>query len=503
MWEHPRDALPSIEIDASGARWLDMRAPVTPVPVIPVGGLETASLLWRWREECHVTVAAKATFSLQHKGVMSPVIAEPFEDHELVPFRPATDVVVVAAHAVSERPVEVSAVRLVLTGNEPLIDKSLLVYAPRPGGVVAPFQRAAIATREGRAQALLIDPQNPKERGTLGRIDSLSPTLVDGDDGLVHLDDTVAWERFHAAPTDQRVSTLRGDEWLMLEGMTPQARRLQSRLPGALVETRVFAPEMWCGRSLVLHMAPCSVGINADELTCSLVWRGAFTVESAETARELTAVSAIHLPGTFTSWPTVDQVAAFATMLIERRRAAGRAATARASELSEERRSAIGASDTLPQPALPSAPHSPSRPPALEVIDAAPGGRFMTPAEESSPGRTVVLRSGKVAIRAFDRRDVGVSDNGTLDLPADRTELAPPASVPIGLRPISGAPWTTGLGTTPRDPSQLAAGGTIIADPDPPDLDERSMDLLEQTLSDSVDDGTDPISELFRVPDGD
>lgn len=470
-----------------------MRPPDNPVAAVPVGGVTTATLLWRWRRNCHVTVAAKATFALQHRTLMSPIVPLPIEDHELVPYRPAADVVVVSAHAFSERPVEATAVRLVLRGRAPLIDKSLLVYAPRPGGVVDPFQKAAIVKRHGQPQALVIDPRNPSQRGTYGRIETEPPAERAGGDGVMKLDDDVAWESFHSAPTDQRVHELHGDEWLIVEGMTSHQRRLESRLPGALVETRVYAPDLWCGRSLPVSMVPCTLSIDVDNLNCSLVWRGAFTVEDVETARALTLVTALHVPGLVTSWPSVEQVAASVALESHKAQLAGLASTERQAEpphaalTHEEELKARVAARLQALGPLANLPVEDRTQPMEDDTAAAAGA-----------ARMLVMCDGRVGLRPNDPLAFSVTESGTLDLPADKSELAPPSSTPAGLERVAGAPWSQ------RDPfledaAQRGAGGTVIAD-DPPELDDRDVDTLEHTLTDSLDEmAGDPIAELFDV----
>ncbi len=475
-------------------------AHVPVVPVVPVGALCTAALIWRWRESCHVSVAAKATFALQQQRVMSTIVPEPIEEHELVPYRSATDVVVVAAHAFSQKPTEASAVRLVLHGATSLIDRSLLVYAPRPGGIVAPFQKAAIVKRRGLPQALVIDPEDPTTRGTFGAIDSPTTTLRDGGNGVVVVDDDVDWSRFQHAPMHQRLAKLVGDEWLMLEGMTAAGGRFQSRLPGALVETRIYSRDVWCGRSLPLVMTPCVVSIDVDNLQCSIVWRGSFTIDRAETANELTLLSAIHLPGNVTNWPSTREVAIAASL--HRSRLAGLADTDRSSNATEAdaERARVAA-----------------RLQSLGPLAAMPVGESTQPLEESievshaaaDEARMVVHRQGIVMVRPNDPRELSVTDSGTLDLPPDPSELAPPAATPITLHNMPGAPWNQSDISWMQDPSKRAASGTIIADdglqdpiiePITAEIDEQNIDTLEQTLTDSLDNMTgDPIAELFNI----
>lgn len=477
-----------------------MRPAAAPVPIVPIGAISTSARIWHWRGTCNLTVVAKATFALQHQTVMSPIVPEPVHDEEIVPYREATDVLVVAAHAFSAQPTEATAVRLVLRGRQPHIDKSLLVYAPRPGGVPAPFQKAAIVKRRGHPQALVIDPNDPTQRGTFGVRDHLPKPPRKQRDGTFLIDDDIDWAGFHQAPKDQRVRYFVGDEWLILEGMTPDRTRFETRLPGAVVETRVYAPDLWCGQSLLVAMVPCSLRIDIDNHKCSLVWRGAFTVESAETARSLTLVSALHLPGGMTSWPTVDEVSRSRERIEHEAKLAALADTDRDSgmppagpDAEMKARVAARIQSLGPLATMPVGP-------GTEPIDL----EAVATQQEGADTRMVVHRGGVLMLRPNDPMEMSITDTGTMDLPPDRAELAPPASTPIHLLDVAGAPWSRDQGGWQHNPSMRAAGGTVIDDHMetelPPSIEEQDVDTLERTLTDSLDEMQgDPIAELFDV----
>ena len=483
-----------------------MWSPAEPVHVLPIGALAATAHIWRWRDAYHVTVSCKAMFALQHRTVMSPIVPEPLTEDEIVPYREHPEVVVVAAHAFSSEPAEASAVRLVVRGRETLLDKSLLVYAPRPGGVVAPFQQAAIVKRKGKPQALVIDPKDPSQRGTFGRIDPHLATIGDGGDGISVIDSDVEWETYQSAPVDQRLTRLDGEEWLILEGMTADRSRFVTRLPGAMVETRIYGPDLWCGQSLMLMMEPCSLNIDIDNHICALVWRGAFTVENAETAHALTLVSALYVPGTMTQWPTVQQVAA--------------SAAAHHTPRSSDDPSSRTPSSRTPSSRAPSSRTPSSRTKAEEIAARAYArvqslGKLATlPVKNSTqpmdsegtppaPPQMVLHRDGVVQLRPFDPFELPITRTGTIDLPPVRGELASPSRTPITLNDVDGAPWS--VGTHARrvvDAASRAAGGTIIADEIQAELDddEHDVETLEKELTDSLDEMKgDPLAELFDV----
>ncbi len=476
-----------------------MSGPAAPVPVVPVGSLATTSLLWRWGGACHVTVAAKATFGLEHRSVMTTVAPAPVADLDVVPYRDQIDVVIVAAHAYSQRPTEATAVRFALVGQTPVFDKSLLVYAPRPGGVVAPFQQAAIVKRGGRPHALVIDPTRPNERGTFGRTEGMLPTLADGGDGFLDIEDEVDWKSFNLAPPDQRIAELAGDEWIVLEGMHPDRARLTAKLPGPLVESRIYGPELWAGHCLPLAMHPCVLAVNVDERVCSIVWRGSFTLENAATAQKLTVVSALHMPGRVTRWPATGDVAMSEEVLARRARLTALAHTEHEDIEDEEARAAIDrAAKERELEQKVAARLEALGPAASMVVDVgSPADTLAAP----TPRRTLLVRQveNRVALRTEQAPEETTNAHGTVDLPPDRGELAPPSTQVAHLAPIAGAPWARKAAIP--DATRRAAGGTIIAeDASPPDLDEQDLPTLEQTLTDSLDEmSDDPIADLFNV----
>jgi hypothetical protein len=433
-------------------------APVSPVPIVSTGALATATILWQWRGRHYVTALAKATFTMAPDRVMVASRPEPIDTTlELAPFRSELDVVLVAAHAHAAAPAEVAAVRLVLSGSDVLIDKGLLVYAPRPGGVVAPFRCAAIVARQGRPDALVVNPADPRERGTLGPRDVAAKAHHSG--GVLLVDDDVDWSAFQRAPADQRVGSLNGDEWLVLEGLTAERALFRSRLPGAAVETRVYPPSLWCGKSLRLAMRPDQLLVDADRLTCSLLWRGAFTVQSVAVARSLTLVSALRLPGGKEAWPSAPQVATSAALQTHRAHLAGAGVTAPGDQRVVT--------------------------PLEQDMSLAQGAATVPEAEEAYQ---LAFFAGVVLLERVEARAPAITETGTLDLPPDKTELAPPDAGLLDLAPADGAPWGSVAA------AQRAASGTLIAEPydDPPELPPRDVSALEATLSDTLDEIDDP-----------
>jgi hypothetical protein len=242
-------------------------------------------------------------------------------------------------------------------------------------------------------------------------------------------------------------------------------------------------------------MMPSAVSLDVDRHTCSITWSGGFTVESLDTARTLAVVSALHLPGGMTSWPTVEEVASSLALAAHRARLAALADTeskpaghdkaAQQVARVEARLQALGPLATVPVDNVT---------PAIEE-----GGAGPTTPEDAEP-RMLVHRNGILGLLSYDQHELSVTDTGTLDLPPDRRELAPPTTLAIGLQNTDDAPWTSDEAWQ-TDPARRAAGGTVIADDAcPPELDDQDVDTLERTLSDSLDElQGDPVADLFDV----
>ncbi len=294
-----------------------------------------------------MTVIAKATFQLVPGRPMTPTepVALARADHhfdrsplksvetasDVVPYRPACDVTLVGhAYAPQGRPVPAASVHIgVFRGREPLLDKTLHVFGDRlvQGGAPSapqPFQRMPLTYERAAASAEnpvgigvgsgklpnLVDPRGaailagfgPISRYWRQRKGLVKDERVRFDQDLVELGDAFPWEFFQAAPPDQCIDFLRGDEWLVLDGMHPALPRLQSQLPGArasaLIATYGGEPSVR-GLALVAD----TLAIDADRGVASVVWRARFPIQSAEALPHLRAAVAVELANRPIVWP--------------------------------------------------------------------------------------------------------------------------------------------------------------------------------------------------------
>ncbi|WP_437878605.1 DUF2169 domain-containing protein [Sorangium sp. So ce513] len=109
---------------------------------------------------------------------------------------------------------------------------------------------------------------------------------------------------FHAAPPDQQIEFLRGDEWIVLEGLHPQYPLLRSSLPSARGLARVHR----AGASGEDHGQPIdlvadTLTIDADRLVCSVIWRGNIALLPGDTPARMRVVAGVELPGRPLVWP--------------------------------------------------------------------------------------------------------------------------------------------------------------------------------------------------------
>lgn len=227
---------------------------------------------------------------------------------ELAPLLPGAEVVIVG-HAYAPRGLATPtlAVQLQVARKGVVsLRKRIVVTGDRrdPRANPIPFQRMPLTwERAMRTEANpvgidpnaaapnLFNPDNPAvaacfapisslwsaRRSRLGAVprsvvESDSPDLPAGFD----------FNYYRAAPDDQQLQGLKGDEWLALDGMHPLLPRLEFKLPGVLVVARLVQP---AGRPLkVQPLLPDRLVIDTDRQRATLTYRGAFAAEWTQLA---------------------------------------------------------------------------------------------------------------------------------------------------------------------------------------------------------------------------
>jgi uncharacterized protein YjbI with pentapeptide repeats len=331
-------------------------APPWPIPVVPLNAVACGSALWTTGAALRATVFVKATFTLLHGREAWPTApadlvrselqhdGDPRRSVELAsetaPYLPSAGVVLTGhAHAPAGRSVPTMSVRLAVFREKPLLDKTIHVFgdrtaaqpSPRPfqtmplvyerayGGVGFDDNPIGVGAAPGATTLPnLVDPSDPRRPAGFGPLSQYSPRRrrLLGSTDRKRLDPPIAtipdgfdWKYFHGAPADQQVAFLRGDEWLILDGMHPSQARIQTRLPSARARARWhLVAGGRAGPPRDLDLSADTLAIDADRQTCAVIWRGHFTIENAEAAPWVRVFAGIELPGRAIVWPKLEDI---------------------------------------------------------------------------------------------------------------------------------------------------------------------------------------------------
>ncbi|MFT3772227.1 MAG: DUF2169 domain-containing protein [Minicystis sp.] len=319
-----------------------------PVHVTAVGEAVCGTRTWTSRSQLRVTVVVKGTFAIVPGGEITPVAAAPLvvddEHHgghpahslraagELAAYLRRVDVLLTGhAHAPPGQAVTALTARLILgRDREVLVNKSIrvqgdwseqtgelsalqhmpLIYERALGGPGSDENPAGVGLAGGRSPNL-VDPRGRPVPACFAPIPRRWPVrarlLGDLDPGALEakvpaLPDTFDWAYFQAAPADQQIDKLRGDEVIVLEGMHPTLPRVETRLPGARALAKVYGPgpELVSGRPLALRAD--TLHIDTTGQTCTILWRGHFPAEGLD-LDTLEVAAGIELPNRPLVWP--------------------------------------------------------------------------------------------------------------------------------------------------------------------------------------------------------
>ncbi|WP_437673124.1 DUF2169 family type VI secretion system accessory protein [Sorangium sp. So ce131] len=308
----------------------------------------SGSVLWRMQGLGRLTVVVKATLRLVHEAdaelaspieiVRSDLPAEGRgsleEASETAPYLPGAGVLVRGhACAPADQPTTALTVRLALhRDGRWTLDKGLHVFgdrtreAPRP----RPFQRIPIVYERayggahveanpvgmdaGSALPNVVHPAEPTRPAGLGPIarrwaprryflgGAEEPSAA-----APELDARFDFRYFNAAPLDQQIDFLRGDEWIFLQGMHPQLPWVRSRLPSARGVARLRrSGASGHDREQAVDLVADTLTIDADRLICSVVWRGNVALLPGDTPDRLHVLAGVELRGVPVRWPAHD-----------------------------------------------------------------------------------------------------------------------------------------------------------------------------------------------------
>ncbi|WP_437549778.1 DUF2169 domain-containing protein [Sorangium sp. So ce367] len=310
--------------------------PPVPSAMAAPSGTAAAAVMWRARGRLHLTVIAKATFAFVDGAPMIPVEPQKIIDadihhhnhpgrsvrltSDLAPYLARIDVFFTGhAHAPPGPPAAPFSVRLALfAGERPILDKALSI---EPGGaekaIPLAYERAfgGIGMADnpfGTDRPAVLDPSRrdrpagfaplgsvwPSRRRLLGRTPHKA---LEGP--ILEIPDDFDWSYFQAAPPDQRVEALVGDEWLVLAGLHPTLPALRTRLPGARALGRVHGLSAFgVAEGQPLDLVLDTLHIDGDRQSCSLVWRRSFPLAEEAALAAVRVVVGVEVPGAPPAW---------------------------------------------------------------------------------------------------------------------------------------------------------------------------------------------------------
>jgi hypothetical protein len=494
-----------------------------PVETAPIGPLATGTGLFRMGGTLRVMIVAKAGFKLVPGGLMtldSPPEIRVAEAHhadnptrsiraasDIVPFLERADVLFVgAAYPPGGSPAPAMSVRLaVAQGGYAILDKLLAIYGDHgpSSSEPKPFTRMPITYERafggiglgdnplGTATPNVVypDPARQKEPAGYGPISWYWPSrkrLLRGhprqglEQRIAEIPDGFDVSFFQAAPEDQRISFLQGDEAILLQGLHPSHPSLETRLPGARALARVYTKS---GMGRPFPMVADTLYIDGDADQCSITWRGSFPVTSEEALADLCVAAGLEIGGAPVDWPDRPPVR-HSEAPAQRGRPMPTASVETVALSGDETTIRRPAAHVTPFAARSSAAFSPGIKPAapmppansLEGTLALDDSSFI---EESSPppGKP---RAG------FDDSTIAIGDNqggAAREIAAPFRIPASSSAPPAPAAPIPGAPWAgpaptpspkpsfkdTTLTLVDEEPaSPKANAGVTAPDPTPP-----------------------------------
>jgi len=312
------------------------------VDVVPPASAET--VVWRLEGVLKLTVVVKATLTIVHDGVMELAKARPVLEcdvhhdktslsslsiaHDIAPHLPDAGIVVLGhAYAPPGQPTQALTARFAVIGEGGRVDKSVHVYGDRTPDrprQPEPFQKmpllyersvaserdnpVGITSKSGHLPNL-VDPHRATHPGGFGGVSRYWPVrrslrgsvprrLLEG--VMPDIPSGFDWGYFHAAPADQRMPYLKGDEWLVLDRLHPVLSRVHSRLPGIEARARFWSPGE-APREVM--MSADTLLIDVDRQVCHLVWRGRIGPLTDEALRSLRVEAGVQTSTRALIWP--------------------------------------------------------------------------------------------------------------------------------------------------------------------------------------------------------
>ncbi|MGK3990616.1 DUF2169 domain-containing protein [Sorangium sp. So ce136] len=518
--------------------------------VVAFGPLCTASLLWRRsRGDWAQTIVCKATFNLLPD--VSPLASEQerpnendkhwdgdparslYSPSDLVPFKPRADVLLVGnAFAPRKEPVRALVARLAIGS----VDKSIEIYCDRAWTAEGKLHEgpwfSSMPLRYERAAG---GPEtwNPVGMGHSGRLDAqgllrlanlqprgfrlgdpstrlppvgFGPIAPSWPERARKLVNRTAWSErdwhrlpmpedldtgwFNAAPVDQQIEVIRGDERLVLENLHREHARLETALAG--LRARACVDRGDGGEAREIQMICDTLWIDTDRAVYTLTWRGVVPLQTPEQPGRILVATAER--GRSVDWADLKRrgpdVVKDGTGTVDLRDEWG---TQRLDSRSQSTAARSAGQSPLPF-ARPPAPSQPDAPPLLPPPPVQPPG--MVPLGNAgleasgarlSWGEAAVLGKA-VAAPLVASAQPAAPDLGPLEpvLPAaPKPKPKAGAWVPPGSTPENGADARagSGAGASKREAAGVEGGRAPVAIPAPapsrPGASSHGADVIE------------------------
>jgi hypothetical protein len=311
--------------------------------VVPLRGAAATAIAWRAGGALRVTVIAKATFAFANAMPMPRAAPQPILGadihhggnpaqsvrftNDLAPWLPRADVLFTGhAYVPSESGLDTLPVRLIIAdGSRRALYKMLLVKMPDGleqapivyerayGGATCAENPIGVGAAPGSREPSILDPSDPKRPAGFGPIAPTWPArarlVPPASSGalrgpILDIPNGFDWSYFQAAPPDQRIEHLRGDEWIGLDGLLPRLPRATMRLPGARGVARVYGLYAFgVTEGQALHLSADTLRIDGDEQTCTVVWRGSFPIFGEAALASVRIAAGVEITGEPLEWP--------------------------------------------------------------------------------------------------------------------------------------------------------------------------------------------------------
>jgi hypothetical protein len=187
-----------------------------------------------------------------------------------------------------------------------------ICYERTVGGPGHPDNPIGVGFTGGQPNILYADGARASEPASFGplaaawpvrrsRLHGHEPFVLSG--APVNLPDDLDWGYFQAAPADQRLAELPERAFLLLEGLHPEHASLRMRLPNLHATARLLSRSQ---PAVTQGMRADTIVVDGESQSCTVTWRGTFTLPSAAVLPDLVVVAAgVHAPGQALAWPVM------------------------------------------------------------------------------------------------------------------------------------------------------------------------------------------------------